>query len=265
MHERHKRRTHCLTTTDRCTWLIGTLAIFLVACSARTQTLRQVWVRNFDKPVSWYVRTPAGILLIRSGTSLSAVDDLDGRQLWSIPDLKFPAGNLDFPPSRSFNVLEVPLMGVVLVNDAQLPGDSGRHLIGLNLMTGQRLWELPRVEPLATVVSLYNSRGIVVVSRRRQKKIMAFSENQVFAFRFEFTCLDAVTGKLRWTSEYPRTFLPGRGSFSVSGNRLLLNYSDHVLASINTETGKVEWERKSEKVGTPSVPVSASYSGKPLM
>jgi outer membrane protein assembly factor BamB len=246
------------------------LAVFSAAislvCGVHAQTLQRVWVRNFDKPVSGYVRTPTGILLIRSGNSLSAVDDLDGRQLWSIPDVKLGSAP-DDAFARGYDALEVPFLGIVVLNDAQLPGDSGRHLIGLNLMTGRRLWEQLRVRTLTAVIPVYGSHEIVVATNRLQKRMaaaqvaLAGSGVRLHIFRLQLECLDAVSGHIKWTFEYPRAFSFGVTTFTVIGTRLFINHSGKFFGILDTDTGESRWTEAAKKSSTSDIPVIADDGG----
>jgi hypothetical protein len=52
------------------------LCVFcLSAGSALSQSLEERWRKEFPKEISWYVRTSPGILLVKAGKSLTAIDD----------------------------------------------------------------------------------------------------------------------------------------------------------------------------------------------
>ncbi len=103
----------------------------LLGGSAFAQKLVFNWKKEFAKSVSWYVRTSPGILLVKSGKSLTALDGKDGKVLWELSDVR--VGVAPFAgiqgAERGTNVLEVPGMGVLLLNDAELPSGSDRRLI----------------------------------------------------------------------------------------------------------------------------------------
>ena len=66
--------------------LLSVLCVLLfVGSPANSQTLKVMWSKQFGQVVSWYVRTSPGILLVRVGKSLIAVDEIEGRQLWMFP------------------------------------------------------------------------------------------------------------------------------------------------------------------------------------
>lgn len=254
-------------------WLIpaACLAIGLsFGSTAVAQRLDFLWKKDFPKSVSWYVRTSAGILLVKSGRSLAALDEKDGRELWDLADARTGrtslvdvSGALD----RGLNVLEVPGMGVLLLNSVNLPGNSER-LIALNLETGERLWDAPSVDQMMTAIPLFESGQIVVVSRRLQKKALAaeaagsafvleFSPFMMAAlphpYRLELERLDLATGKVQWNQEYPRTFTPGATSVSAFGNHLFIYFSNRLLGCIDLETGKVLWEEGTKHFGSGSL------------
>jgi len=153
---------------------------------------------------------------------LTALDGKDGRELWELADVRLGSTSLaDMPGAleRGLNVLEVPGMGVLLLNGARLPINAERRLIALNLITGERLWDAPPVDEIMTVIPLYENGQIVVVSRRVQKKIFAaeaagaamaveFSPLVLsalpFPYRFELERLDLATGKVQWKNTRER-------------------------------------------------------------
>ena len=140
---------------------------------ASGQTLELRWKKDFPKSVSWYVRTSPGILIVKSGKSLTAVDGKDGRQLWELSDVRISGMAFAEVPGaleRGRNLLEVQGMGVLLLNGVKLPSNSDRRFVALNLMTGEQLWDGPLVDEMMTLVPLYETGEIVVVSRRIQKK-----------------------------------------------------------------------------------------------
>jgi outer membrane protein assembly factor BamB len=240
--------------------------------TAVAQKLEFVWKKDFPKSVSWYVRTSAGILLVKSGRSLAALDEKDGRELWELADARTGSTSLaDLPGAldRGLNVLEVPGMGVLLLNKVNLPGNSER-LIALNLVTGERLWDAPPVDQMMTAIPLYESGQIVVVSRRLQKKALAAEAvGSAFVvefwpvmmaalphpYRLELERLDLATGKVQWNEEYPRTFTPGATSVSAFGNHLFVYFSNRFLGCMDLETGKVLWEEGTKHFGSGSLPL----------
>lgn len=245
----------------------------LLGNTAVAQKLEFHWKKVFPNSVSWYVRTSAEILLVKSGKSLTALDGKDGRDLWELADVHFGATPFAGIPGteRATNVLEVPGMGVLLLNGAELPNGSERRLIALNLMTGERLWDAPPLDEMMTVIPLYGSGQIVVVSRRPQKKILvaeaaAAAASQVpflfasgailpYPYRFELERLDLATGKVQWNEEYPRTFTPGTTSVSAFGDHLFVYFGNRFLGCVDLASGKVLWEDGAKHLWSGSLPL----------
>ncbi|HTS10540.1 MAG TPA: PQQ-binding-like beta-propeller repeat protein [Candidatus Limnocylindrales bacterium] len=259
-----------MTSSSKRGALLVACAVLLVCRAVGGQTLEQVWTHNFPKPLSWYVRTSAGILIVRSGKELAAIDGATGSLLWSLPTVDistFLSGPEEY--ERAFNVLEVPLTGVLLLNRAVLPGESKGRLIALNLLTGEKLWDQPQVDVLMTAVPLYGSRDVVVVSTRLQKKVMAAEIAASAAsripitippFRYEFERLDLATGKVEWTYEYPHIFIPGSVAVQAVGNHLFLYYNNRLLGCIDLETGKQLWEDSSKLISGQALPLPLSIA-----
>jgi len=238
----------------------GVLCVpYLMASAVSAQSLDPRWKRDFPKEVSWYVRTSAGILLVKAGKSLTAVNGADGKELWVLPDVESGAGFQDLSGSyvRGRNLLEVPQMGVLLLNRVKLPGDTDGRLIALNLMTGKRLWDEPQLDDLMTAVPLYRDGQIVLVSRRMQKKVVA-GEIAVsgatgvpilpYPYRFELQRMDPVTGKVQWRSEYPETFLPGVQTVAAIANQLFIYVGNRFVGSVDLVSGSRMWEESSRSL-----------------
>ncbi|MGB6667831.1 MAG: hypothetical protein WBE73_05800, partial [Candidatus Acidiferrum sp.] len=107
--------------------LVVQCVFFFIGPPANSQTLKLNWTKEFAKPVSWYVRTSPGILIVKAQNSLTALDGKDGRELWELADVRLDSISVaDIPGAekRGLNVLEVPWMGVLLLNGARLPSSA---------------------------------------------------------------------------------------------------------------------------------------------
>jgi outer membrane protein assembly factor BamB len=226
---------------------------------ANAQTLKLRWSKQFSQRVSWHARTSPGIILIMVGKRLTAVDEAEGQQLWTLPVIEssFAMGGVNSAAERGHNILEVPGMGILLLNRVKLPGDSDWRLVALNLMTGKRLWDQPQVDDLMTVVTLYESGHAILVSRRIQKRVMATELVLAraaglglvymplvlpYPYRFELVRIDLATGKQVWSSEYDWTFTPGTASVKTFGDHLFIYFDNRMIACLNVSDGELLWE-----------------------
>ncbi|MGB8493011.1 MAG: PQQ-binding-like beta-propeller repeat protein [Candidatus Acidiferrum sp.] len=269
-------------------------ALFFFLCffanPASSQSLHLRWTKEFPKGVAWYVRTSPGILLVKSGKSLTALDGANGQQLWQLPEVRGSRllnGDTadEFP--RGKNMIEVPGMGVLLLNRAMLPGDSDGRLIALNLMTGKRLWDQSQADDLLTVLPLPGTREVILVSRRLLRKayakritVMAIAaaatavvtmwfgpEAMVlilpspYPFHFVFQRVDPVSGKAQWNEEYPHTFNSGAQSLSVLGEQLFINFSSRVFGVVDLKSGKGSWEDGVRVPDTDNLPLPPDRLG----
>jgi outer membrane protein assembly factor BamB len=235
---------------------------------AASQSLALRWETKFPKEVSWYVRTSPGILLVKAGKSITALDGANGKVLWELPEVKWTgvisSDKDEFP--RGKNMIEVPGMGVLLLNRVMLPGDWGGRLIALNLITGKRLWDQPQVDDLLTAIPLEGTRDILLVSRRLQTSAKRVALDVAVAaatgvatglltgqavvsvlpspylVRFVFQRVDPVSGKTRWNAEYPHTFNPGAQTFRVMGEQLFINSDSEGFGIVDLASGKRTWE-----------------------
>ena len=237
-----------------------------VASAGCAQSLHLRWKIDFEKDITWYVRTSPGILLVQAGSSLAAIDGVTGKQLWELSNVKsnsHTSANLEIL-ERGRNVLEVPGMGVLLLNRVKLPGDSDWRLIALNLMTGKRLWDQPQTDDLLMVMPLTGTQD-VVVSRHLDRvkyaaRITAMSAGMVlefpagllaeasagalpmgsspYHFHLRFQRVDPVSGRIAWNTEYPRAFGGGTQSLQVIGGQLLLNFGNGAFGFLNLANGQ---------------------------
>lgn len=245
---------------------IGLFVSFPLLPQTAAQSLKVAWSKEFSKPVSWFARASPGIVIARVDKGLVALGETDGRQLWMLPKVEFGyvlmegvGGSTDFDRGR--NVLEVPAFGVLILNRVKLDGEANWRMVALNLATGKKLWDQEPVDDLMTVVPLYESGQIVVVSRRVQRRILtaevvASTVSHVpfvmYPYRFEMQRMDLATGKVQWTAEYERTFTPGTGSVQAIGAHLLIYFGNRLMGCVSLEDGKFLWEDGSKHFGNAS-------------
>lgn len=252
------------------------LVLIVVGCfpnahSSDTPSTKLKWKKSFPKEVSWYVRTSPGILLVRSGKSLTALDGEDGRQLWQLPEVDWSMEGLrDAEYQRGKNAMEVPGMGVLLLNRVRFPGDPSGRLVAVNLLTGDRLWDDTEIDDLMAVLPLRGGNEIVLACVRLQKKVLAerlavsaaagipsvaYAAVIAYPYRVVLQRREVLTGKLRWSKEYPKVFSPGTQSFLATGNsnNIYLYSSDTTMAAVSIKDGDRNWDdtARSLSLGAP--------------
>jgi outer membrane protein assembly factor BamB len=248
--------------------------LFLIKLQAAPQSLTPKWKKDFPDRIDWYVRTSSGILLIKTGNSLAAVDAVDGRQFWTLPELQTSYSTraiLGYFP-RGKDMLEVPGMGILLANRVRLPGDTEGRLIALNLMTGERLWDKPEIDDLVTLIPLFGKGQVVLASRKLQKKALALAASipwgygldfDSYPFHFKFTCLDLFTGKTVWATEYPRLLNPGFHNLEAFGDQLFLQSIQPdkiVVGRIDSSNGNILWIDAQQLFTSAVIPIPSSAS-----
>jgi outer membrane protein assembly factor BamB len=160
------------------------------------------WEHQFPQNIEWYVRTSAGILLVRSAESLTAIDGVDGAQLWTLSNLVLPSGS-------ALDVMEIPDFSILLINRARLlPGDT-QYLLGVDLWTGQIVWQRPALDEIWQVVPLADSDRVLLLTIKDRKNFVTLPGPQVNRSLLpEMVLLYPRTGQADWTSEYPTGVLP---------------------------------------------------------
>src|SRR5271154_1928937 len=139
--------------------LLALLSVAAMPIGVRAEALDLTpkWQQTFPDSVRWYLRTSLGILLVRSGKALIALDGVDGKQLWSFPEIEINGWlGTSRLAARGNNLIEIPGYSILLINRAKLNGskDETGELLAVDLWTGEVLWKQPALEDLATLVPL---------------------------------------------------------------------------------------------------------------
>jgi len=71
--------------TSRITVFTLFCCLSFFARPSESETIRTKWSKVFVKPVDWYERTSAGVVVVKAGKSFYALKEEDGEQLWMLP------------------------------------------------------------------------------------------------------------------------------------------------------------------------------------
>lgn len=229
---------------------------------ATVPALPVAWEHQFPQNIDWYIRTSAGMLLVRTGPSLTAIDGTNGKALWALPYVHIEGESKIESVLRGANVVEVPDLSVVLFNRAKLSSGDQPHLIGVDLWTGRILWQRPELDSLLQVVPMRDSERVLLLGYKEpnaRKSLVAAAAFAPFAgfvgadilqftipVRIEMTLLDPRTGHADWTSEYPRSLTPRHIEVRESRGQLYLSEYDEyhfsILAGVDPSNGQRLWE-----------------------
>lgn len=227
------------------------------------------WQKTFPGHVNWYVRTSLGVLLVRCGKMLTAVDGENGATLWSMDDLKVGGGKSEWTwPQhlRGYNMLEVPGHPILLINRARLAGAATGQLLAIDIWTGKLLWQKPEFDDLLETVPVDGSKRVLLVTRQLQAKRMFVPYRNgarsygIYSYRVGdepfrpvLTLLEPNTGKIDWQSEYPRVFTPSYFDIREMQGELFLQERNAtgatILAAVDEGTGKRLWEAEGKTHG----------------
>jgi outer membrane protein assembly factor BamB len=235
--------------------------VFHTFAAARAQAPmpRFAWQHQFAQAIDWYIRTSAGILLVRSGQTLTAIDGTDGKVLWELPYVAQPKIESVVP---GVDIVEVPDLSIVLLNRTKLSSRDQPHLVGVDLWTGKILWQQPELDSLLQLVPMQDSGRVLLLGYKdpdARKSAIAAAGLAPYAglaaevilqvtipVRIEMTLLDPRTGHAEWASEYPRSLMPRHIEVRENGSQLyLFEYDEHhfsVLARIDPSNGQTLWE-----------------------
>jgi outer membrane protein assembly factor BamB len=207
-------------------------------CRAQAPELSPAWDRQLPQPIEWYVRTSEGVLIVRAGETLSAIDGVDGRLLWTLPYIEIGGAygpkkemlsKMTGDSTRGRNLLEVPGLSILLINRAKLSKqDDPGHLLGVDLWSGKILWQQPELDELCQLIPFYERGRVLLVTAK--------------IFRPQLTLLDPLTGHVDWTAEYPRLLNDWFLDFRELGGQVYLYEPPFILGRIDMDNGKRLWE-----------------------
>ncbi len=238
---------------------------------AQDQWPATVWEKQFPKHIDWYARTSSGVLLVRSGKSLTALDAVDGHQLWEMQDLEL--GGAPDPENRGENILEIPGLPVLLVNRAKRHDAAEGELLGVDLWTGKILWHQPELGDLLQLLPLYDSGRVLVVWKSADKiknalittattaaaigagyavpgldlAVGAVASGQNYHYHLGLRLLNPLDGSADWSAEFPRSLTPGFTVFRpIGGQVFLYGYQmsgELLVGKVDLQTGQRAWDQ----------------------
>lgn len=195
-------------------------------------------------------------------------DGVDGRQLWSIPNVEIAGGDV-----RAKNLLEIPGFFIVLVNRAMLPGQERGHLLAIDLWSGAIQWQQSEIDDLLQIVPLYNSGRALLITTKTDQPFKALTIVQhasvyyyggPYPFRPQMILLDPRTGHTDWTAEYPRVFVPRFLDFREwYGQVYLHEYVDlggFVLGRVDIRNGERLWQFTRDELVSYGVPPALQFA-----
>jgi len=195
--------------------LVAVLGFGLARAAAQSDSPPVAWEKQFPKSIDWYVRTSTGVLLVRSGNMLHAVDGKDGRELWSMKGL-----DLGGSKQRGKNISEIPGTPVLLVKSRK-PKARMRNsrqmgsLLAVDLWKGTLLWQqylaldlaagggrskstsFTGVENFQQLIPFYDSERILLVNDPGMDIGKAFKARLQLQHMFK--------NKVEWRQRYPAT------------------------------------------------------------
>jgi outer membrane protein assembly factor BamB len=239
------------------------------AADAQSQLLGTSWEKQFTQSINWFVRTSAGVLLVRAGKSLSAIDGVEGRQLWSIPDFGIAGGDA---PGK--NLLEIPGFSIVLANRATLPGQDSGRLLAIDLWSGAIHWQQSETDDLLQIIPFYDSGRVLLITTKTDKPLNALNivrqaaasyyVGGPYPFRPQMILLDPLTGRADWKAEYPRVFLPRFLDFREWHGQLYLHecldIGGFVLGRVDLKNGDRLWEFTRDELVSYGAPPALQFA-----
>ncbi len=217
--------------------LVFSLTCLLSASAAAQSTPPLAWQKQFEGDIDWYVRTSAGVLLVRAANTIFALDGQDGRELWSMK-------GLDTRGPRGRNLLEIPGTPFLLAKRARPDHPQGLGaLLLINLWSGKNQMLELNVEELVHAIPFYDRERLLLVTGPANPAL-------VHSPRFQWRPLfDHHYEKSDWKTKYPAGFGgPGMrfaGFYLVEGQLYLYLVGSGVgfeVSRVELGKGKRAWK-----------------------
>ena len=191
--------------------------------------------------------------MVRSGETLFALDEKDGRELWSMKGL-----DLGGSGERGKNLREIPDTPLLLVKrDEPRRSDAFGTLLGVNFRNGKILWRGPGIRTIFEVIPFLERERVLLVTGPDLNRGLLFRPRLQLLHMFE-------GNQVEWRSKLAlQTGLGGPSLgflFSVIDRRLYVHYGSEI-ARIDLGTGKRTWRYS----GGFSAPPLRSSDGKILV
>lgn len=163
------------------------LSAFL--CATAINTLHAVsspaWTAKLPEAVKWQQTTSIGTLLVGTSSSICSLDPETGAIQWT---------RSEFAKTSPFNVHEVVGTPVLLVNDHSSMMNPKTKVVGLNILTGETLWEIEREQGYPVGMFAFPAKGVALVF---SSGYVQGEGNGVFMAAYEI-----MTGKRLWRTKY---------------------------------------------------------------
>ena len=205
------------------------------------------WSAKLPEAVKWQEVTTVGNLLVGTSGSITSLDPETGNIQWT---------RKEFSKSSPFNVREIPGTPILLVNDHSSTISPRTKITGLDILTGETLWETDK-EPGYPV-------GAFPIP---SKKVVLIFSNGYFEGEGSgvfMAARDILTGKQLWRVKYAgandmilhpadnsgkffiTTDLSGNAEPVVEGNFVYLPFTG--AACYNLDTGEKKWAHEFKTV-----------------
>jgi outer membrane protein assembly factor BamB len=122
-----------------------------------TQTLSAAsvdWTFKVPEAVKWQSVTAVGTLLVGTDKAIYSIDPETGAQQWA---------RTDIPKSSQFNVREITGTPILLINDYGGAINPKTQIRGVNIFTGENIWETEKVQGYPVGVFPLASKNMAVV------------------------------------------------------------------------------------------------------
>jgi outer membrane protein assembly factor BamB len=118
-------------------WVLGFVLVMSIFLSVNAMASEKLlWEAQLPQKMAWNQLTFAGTLLVGSTTSITSYNPDTGKEMWHRDDLTRTA---------PFNVREITGFPILVVSDYAGMAGSQTQLYGINLVTGENIWQTEKM------------------------------------------------------------------------------------------------------------------------
>jgi outer membrane protein assembly factor BamB len=162
----------------------ATILALVMACAARAANT--LWTYKSPVDIKWHKLTDLSTLLVGTDNGIMALDPEKGTPIWERTDLKKVA---------EFQVEEIKATPVLLVGVNEGGFSNKTKLVGLDITSGETLWETEKVKGATVGVLPIYPKSLVVVFTSKNAGASKDKPDMI--------ALDMLTGEIKWQTEFP--------------------------------------------------------------
>jgi outer membrane protein assembly factor BamB len=164
-------------------WIAAPILVALFVSTA--QAAGTLWTYKSPTDIKWHQLTDVSTLLVGTDEGITAFDPENGTPVWQRNDLK---------KVSQFQVEEIKGTPVLLVSVNEGGFSNKTKMLGLDITSGQTLWETEKLKGATVGFLPIYAKGMVIVLTSKNAGATKDKPDMI--------ALDMLTGETKWESEF---------------------------------------------------------------